>query len=337
MAVSRRRRLWFVRAGTPTAARAGAARRASAPRPPPGACVDDDLAPNHAPDFAVALDTAVHTERMACAGRDDWYIVEDLVGLRVVARFAADRRPLTVSLYPARRGFGVPWTRTPARSARASWRRRPVGYLLRVSAPPGPRAPTPSRSRAGSPACDDAFERPWRNDAAALPSRLGLGRFDATLCGADVDHYVVPVAGRLRLSHTGVGRATVDGAGGVPADHRRRARLVTWRSGRGGPARRLLHSTMESERGARSRLFGGGERPARCGSLDATVADAARDDFAAACCHALGGTERVFRVRAPSAAASSGRDSSPPRAAPRCSCTATAARRPSRVRGPWEM
>jgi hypothetical protein len=61
--------------------------RASAARPPGAACVDDDLAPNHAPDFAVALDAAVHTEPHGLRRP------RGLVHRRAMIRRPAGRRP----------------------------------------------------------------------------------------------------------------------------------------------------------------------------------------------------------------------------------------------------
>ncbi|MCK6573143.1 hypothetical protein L6V77_18845 [Myxococcota bacterium] len=262
------------------------------------ACVDDDLAPNHAPDFAVALDAAVHTRRMACAGRDDWYLVGDDMGLRATARFAADRRPLVLAIYPIGGGFGVPVdenTGVPGESFVTA----PAGrYLLRVSAPPGAEGPYSLELTGGLACVDDAFERPWRNDAPALPSRLGLGRFDATLCGADVDHYVVPVAGRLRLSHEGAGRATVDGAA-LPRTVDGPA-LVTVEGGPGAGAGGGAYAlTIESDPAPADACAAAANAPLGA-DFDATLAGDARDDFDAAC-HQAGGRERVFRVRVPSA------------------------------------
>ncbi len=180
-------------------------------------CVDDPLEGNDIPDAAAVLPAMAVTGLVACDGVDDWYRVATEDTLRVVARFASEVPPLTLTLYPVFDAFdpidedrGAPGQSWVSAGQAGE-------YLLRVRRPPGGAEVYDLEVVVGAACVDDGFERPWRNDIEANAAPIAA-TVDGALCpgpdGADVDWY----------RYVGQGPAAVDAGGvevtvgGQPAD-----------------------------------------------------------------------------------------------------------------------
>lgn len=177
------------------------------------ACADDALAGNDIPDAAAALPIMAVTGLVACDGVDDWYRTATDDTLVIVARYASDPVPLELSLYPIFDAFTA--IDVDPGSPGQSWVSAggPGDYLLRVRRPPGGAEVYDLEVVTGAACVDDAFERPWRNDA--VPAGVD-GRIEGSICPAgDVDLYRYAGAARAAVALGGAVRATVDGQ---PAD-----------------------------------------------------------------------------------------------------------------------
>ena len=248
------------------------------------ACAEDLLAPNHDPNSATLLPLMDQPGLRACEGRPDYFRVGGLTGIRVTARFAADRPPLRLRLLPAAGGEAVDVSDGVPGEAWVN--AGPGDWLLEVTAPPGASGDYRLALDAPVACADDRYERPWRNDAEARATPVAAGRFAATLCDRDEDWFRYAGAGRIHVAVEGGVRATVNGQA-APLDVQ-------------GPV-----SIRVTGAGAYTLEITGDNSPAgRCveaailplATPTAVEIGADANSFNAACLPVPGGADRPFRV-----------------------------------------
>lgn len=249
------------------------------------ACEDDGLV-NAGPDRAFQLVPMALSGLVACGSVPDWFRVDGGAGVRITVRSNPARPPMRVRLFAAADSL-TPVAVSATMPGEARVEAGSGEWLVEVSAVPGGAGPYSIEVEGGVDCADDAYERPWRNDAPDNARVIAPGVVTGTLCDGDADWFSLPdprrYSARIEGADARIGNREAPGEVDGPTTVR-----VT------GDAGSRYTLTVEAGADPAGRCMAA---PALRADVptDATV-EAGPDDFRPMCRGASMGPDRAFRI-----------------------------------------